>query len=115
MTHEKYYYALSEYFGNTVIGIFTDEPSLMGRGADERMKPWTVGFSEELEKAGVKPCDIAAMWYDIGEDTEQIRKRYTEAVYCRLSESFYKQLYNWCASHGIALVGHPSGLSLIHI
>ena len=107
LTHEKYYKALSEHFGNTVIGIFTDEPSVLGRGEDKRMKPWTVDFLRELEKAGVKPCDIAAMWYDVGEKTEEIRGHYKKAVDFRLEKSFYKQLYDWCEEHDIALVGHP--------
>ena len=106
-THEVYYKVLSEYFGNTVIGIFTDEPSVMGRGEDDRMHPWTTGFMEDLEKAGVMPCDIVAMWYDVGEETEQIRTRYRKAVYKRLENVFYKQLYIWCGEHNIALVGHP--------
>ena len=107
LTHEVYYKALSEYFGNTIIGIFTDEPSVLGRGEDKRMKPWTVDFFAELEKAGIKPPDIAAMWYDVGEETEKIRKRYAQAVNNRLTDSFYKQLSDWCEAHGIALVGHP--------
>ena len=107
LTHEAYYKTLSEYFGNTVIGIFTDEPSVLGRGEDKRMKPWTVDFSEELERVGIEPCDIVAMWYDVGEETEKIRKKYMEAVYHRLSKTFYKQLSDWCVSHGIALAGHP--------
>ncbi|MBQ3426934.1 MAG: hypothetical protein IJH37_07310 [Clostridia bacterium] len=107
LTHEKYYKVLSKYFGNTVIGIFTDEPSVMGRGKDERMRPWTPDFMDELEKTGVKPCDIIAMWYDVGEKTEGIRKSYAEAVHNRLTNSFYKQLFDWCEAHDIALVGHP--------
>ncbi|MBR0365608.1 MAG: hypothetical protein IJH94_02260, partial [Clostridia bacterium] len=107
LTHEVYYKALSKYFGNTVIGIFTDEPSVMGRGEDKRMKPWTTDFTDELEKTGVKPCDIIAMWYDVGEETEKIRKNYAAAVHNRLTNSFYKQLFDWCEAHDIALVGHP--------
>lgn len=107
LTHEVYYNALSEFFGNTIIGIFTDEPSVLGRGEDKRMQPWTVDFFEELEKTGIKPHDIAAMWYDVGEETEEIRKRYKKAVNNRLTDSFYKQLYDWCEAHNIELVGHP--------
>ena len=107
LTHEAYYKALEKYFGNTVIGIFTDEPSVLGRGEDKRMKPWTVDFLTELEKEGIKPCDIAAMWYDVGETTQSIRSKYAAAVNKRLTESFYKQLSDWCEAHNIALVGHP--------
>lgn len=107
LTHEVYYKALSKYFGNTVMGIFTDEPSVLGRGEDMRMKPWTADFAAELEKAGITPCDIPAMWYDVGEKTEQIRKDYAAAVHNRLTYSYYKQLYDWCEAHDIALVGHP--------
>ncbi|MGN0162041.1 MAG: hypothetical protein ACI4EA_00480 [Candidatus Ornithomonoglobus sp.] len=30
LTHEQYYRHLSEYFGNTIIGFFTDEPCILG-------------------------------------------------------------------------------------
>ena len=107
LTHEVYYKALSKYFGNTIIGIFTDEPSVLGRGEDKRMKAWTVDFLSDLEKTGITPCDIVAMWYDIGNRTEEIRKKYKMAVDKRLENCFYKQLFDWCETHGIALVGHP--------
>ena len=107
LTHEKYFEALSDYFGNTVMGIFTDEPSVLGRGEDPRMKPWTQGFSEDLQRVGITPPDMTAMWYDIGEETGSIRKKYAEAVAQRLSDSFYKKLYDWCEAHSIALSGHP--------
>ena len=44
LTHDKYYGALSEYFGNTVIAVFTDEPSLLGRCARRDVLPWTDDF-----------------------------------------------------------------------
>jgi hypothetical protein len=33
LTHEKYYAELSEYFGDTIIAFFTDEPNILGRNA----------------------------------------------------------------------------------
>ena len=107
-THEEYYKTLSKYFGNTVIGIFTDEPSVLGRGEDKRMQPWTIGFSKDLEKAGINPCEIPAMWYDVGEETPLIRKKYADAVRMKLTTTFYKQLYDWCEAHNITLAGHPA-------
>ena len=107
LTHERYYNALSKYFGNTVIGIFTDEPSVLGRGEDKRMNEWTIGFAQELKNVGVYSCDIVAMWYDVGEETAKIRKKYAKAVCNRLENSFYKPLFEWCNKHNIALVGHP--------
>ena len=52
LTHQKYYDALSEYFGNTVIGIFTDEPSLAGRCALPGLIPWTGDLLEDFKKLG---------------------------------------------------------------
>lgn len=31
LTHEAYYREVKEYFGSTIIGFFTDEPSILGR------------------------------------------------------------------------------------
>lgn len=107
LTHEKYYEVLSEYFGNTIIGIFVDEPCTMGREGDPRMKPWTWGFEEVLRDEGIELTELPALWYSIGDDTAAIRQKYASAVEKRLKESFYKQIYDWCTDHGIALVGHP--------
>ena len=49
LTHEAYYQQLNEYFGTTVIGMFTDEPNILGRCSKKGMIPWTKGFLEELK------------------------------------------------------------------
>lgn len=108
LTHEKYYEAVGEYFGNTVIAIFTDEPCVSGREGDERMKPWTKDFSQLLKKNNFRIEDIAALWYNIGDETDLIRKRYDNIVMRRLTESFYKQISDWCAAHAVSLAGHPA-------
>ena len=47
------------------------------------------------------------MWLDVGQDTQLKRKGYRKAVNKRLEMAYYKQLYEWCHKHNIALVGHP--------
>lgn len=107
LTHQRYYDVLAEYFGNTVIAIFTDEPSIMGREGDPRMKPWSDGFMQDFLAGGCRVEDLAALWYDIGEKTETIRKKYAKAVEKRLTETFYKRIHDWCEAHEINLAGHP--------
>ena len=53
LTHDAYYRELKEYFGNTIIGFFTDEPSILGRNV-EKMFPWTKGFAQLFTEAGGK-------------------------------------------------------------
>lgn len=107
LTHEKYYGAVSEYFGNTVIGIFTDEPCIMGREPNEGMQPWTDVFTDDISLSGLKKTELAALWYDIGENTQIVRKKYLEAVHNRLRKTFYEKIYDWCENHKIDLMGHP--------
>lgn len=51
LTHEAYYRELKEYFGNTIIGFFTDEPSILGRNVSG-MFPWTHDFATAFTAAG---------------------------------------------------------------
>ena len=52
-THEKYYAALAEFFGQTVIGFFTDEPSVTGRCAHlDGGIPWSYDMIEDFFEMG---------------------------------------------------------------
>ena len=115
-THERYYKELKEYFGNTIQAIFTDEPSIMGRGAKRGLKPWTDGLEEDFrQKKGYNILPLlTALWRDtlcvtkVGPRTASIRSDYEDVVAQRFNESFYEQLSDWCAAHKIALTGHPA-------
>lgn len=109
LTHERYYEALEPYFGKTIIGMFTDEPDIMGRGAIQGLIPWTPGFLEWYLELGNDIEDLLALWLDIGRETEAKRKSYRKAVYRRLEKAYYQPISNWCQQHGIALTGHPGG------
>ncbi len=107
ITHDRYYEVLGDYFGNTVIAMFTDEPSIMGREGDARMQPWTNGFLAYYLEKGGKVEDLPHFWLDIDETTPEIRNRYRRAYTTLLGEVYFKTISEWCSAHGIALAGHP--------
>lgn len=109
LTHDAYYEHLKEYFGNTVIGFFTDEPCALGRGGGD-FREWTPGLEKELEAAGGRMEELAALFPQKG---TQPCENPTVALYRRLikkklRETFYGKLSDWCRRHQIALMGHPA-------
>ena len=112
LTHDRYYEHLAEFFGTTIIAMFTDEPQVMGRNpvrpADPR--PFTPGLIEWLaERWGEDPRPwLPALWEDYGPGTAAFRRRFDAAIQQRLQEVFFAAQARWCAEHGIALTGHPA-------
>ncbi len=51
LTHDRYYEELKEYFGNTVIAFFTDEPCALGRNASA-YREWVPGWSGNFWQEG---------------------------------------------------------------
>jgi hypothetical protein len=108
LTHEAYYSVLKEYFGKTIIAMFTDEPNVLGRCVDtKKIKPWTVGFMDFYKNLGNQEFDLLALWFDIGKDSEPKRRAFKKAVNKKLEGSYYKQISDWCKAHNIMLTGHP--------
>lgn len=118
LTHDRYYEELKEYFGNTVIAFFTDEPSALGRNA-EHYRPWVPGLEKELEAAGGNVEDLALLFDHTRrkvagrEDITEPEENFTVQIYQRLikeklREIFYARLSGWCERHGISLMGHPA-------
>lgn len=112
LTHEKYYEKLSPYFGNTVIGFFTDEPSVTGRGGRlDGGISWTYGMLEEFMNAGGDLTNLTALLFET--DNNKLRREseyiYRQALRARLGSAYYAPLSDWCKKHGVALMGHPAG------
>ncbi|MBQ8952759.1 MAG: hypothetical protein IJ048_01465, partial [Clostridia bacterium] len=104
LTHEAYWRRLAPHFGKTIIGFFTDEPSILGRNAPRGMKPWTAGFDSVFTGAGGRLEDLAGLF--TGEENEGTRL-YHRLILERESRVYYESLSKWCQAHGIALMGHP--------
>lgn len=103
MTHDQYYEHLKEYFGNTVIAFFTDEPCALGRNAGG-YREWVDGMEEELIAGGGSLEELSALFEHKENNTTTL---YHKLIKKYLREIFYARLSNWCEAHGIALMGHP--------
>lgn len=105
LTHERYYTYLADYFGNTIMGFFTDEPNILGRNPKKDFFGWTSALTDEIIAAGGRLEDLAALF--TGKENKSTRI-YRAALIERLNEVYYRRLSQWCAGHGIALMGHPA-------
>ena len=111
LVYERFATEFGKYFGTTIIGIFTDEPSMLGRGAESGMLP---GNSDILSQVNsflgydFKPY-LNNLWYDDHPDSEKYRNDYFRTINICLEENYYKPLSEFCEKHGIALMGHPAG------
>ena len=107
LVYDRYAEAVGDYFGETVLGIFTDEPGPLGRCRERNVVPGTTGFLEHVNAFlgyDFTP-HLPALWYEDEPDAARHRANYVEAINHRLEETFYAQLHDWCTAHGVALAG----------
>ena len=111
LVYQRYYDEFGRHFGKTVKAIFTDEPSLLAKGAERGMVPGTTGILKHVNAfLGYDFTEhLPALWYKDEPDAELHRRNYNRALQARLEETFYRQISKWCDDHGIALTGHPMG------
>ncbi|MBK8883803.1 MAG: hypothetical protein IPN67_15925 [Bacteroidales bacterium] len=111
LVYETYAKEFGSYFGNTVIGIFTDEPSPLGRGSEKGIVPGNGALLPQINRIlgyDFTPF-LADLWYDDLPESGKHRTDYYRAVNICLEENFFRPLGNWCRDHSIALMGHPAG------
>jgi hypothetical protein len=104
ISYQPHYDHLKKYFGTILKITQYDEPALhMANG-----RTWTARFNEYFERAnGYNPMKYyPALWYDIGPDTAAIRNALWGFRARLYSESYVKQLDDWCRAHGIMFSGH---------
>ncbi len=103
LTHDRYYEHLKEYFGNTIIAFFTDEPCALGRNAGA-FREWVDGMEEKLIAEGGSLEELSGLFTCEENKTTVL---YHKLIKKYLREIFYARLSNWCEEHKIALMGHP--------
>ena len=108
-THEAYSQEVGNEFGETIPGIFTDEPnySVRGSSSQEMLIPWTDNLSQSFEQRyGYKISDhLFSLFFDEG-DYKKIRYHFWDLITDLFLESYSQQIYNWCQEHNLAYTGH---------
>ena len=108
LTHEVYYERLKEYFGDVIIGIFTDEVGVVydfDYGYDFARSittslPWTPELQQDF---GVEK--LIHLVAD-GPQAEATRRDYWQRVADLYRRSYHEPIGRWCEEHGIAYTGH---------
>ena len=100
---EEIYQAYYDKFGPTFDGFFTDEPQILrGDGF-----PWSFILEEEFTKRfGYSLVENLDLLFFDTEGCEIVRLDYWQLVTDLFSSAFFKQIYDWCDSHGYQLTGH---------
>lgn len=108
MTHAKYVQRFAKYFGNTVDGIFTDEPSMTIHTLGPNAVPYTptlppeFGWRHGYELYKVLP----AVFADAGERTAQLRCDFYDTLAHIYQEAYFKQIYDYCEPLRLNTIGH---------
>jgi hypothetical protein len=111
LVYERYAQEFGGQFGKSILGIFTDEPSPMGRGPARGLVPGSVRTLQQVNR--ILGYDftphLADLWYADRPESARRRSEYQRAIHACFEENYYRQLSEWCGRHGIALMGHPGG------
>ena len=117
---DRYAEAIGDRFGETVPGIFTDEPCLLAwhQGHtcyrvhhDGRLAVWSEALEErlreELERREFSLEELVlSVFYELGEEGRELRELYRRCVAELYVESFFKPYSEWCRRHNLKLTGH---------
>ena len=110
LVYDRYAKEFGRYFGTTIPGIFTDEPSPLGRSSARGVVPGNASLLPQIKKIlgyDITPF-LADLWYNDNPDSKKHQSDYNRAINICLEENYYQRLGNWCRNHGIALMGHPA-------
>lgn len=103
-TYDKYKERLQPYFGNTIPGIFIDEPKYYSNPL-----PWTDALPQRFkERYGYEIDNALCALFTPGEDARPMRKDFWELTQDTFMQTFPKQVRKWCEDSNLQLIGHCS-------
>lgn len=119
LTHQVYREAAGEYFGNTVPGIFTDEPQFAPKETLDfafQQKDLFLSWTDRLpllyrERYGEDLLDRLPelLWELPGGRLSSARWRFQNLLTDLFVQAYCGQVGKWCRENGIMLTGHLMG------
>ncbi|MBQ4088820.1 MAG: hypothetical protein IJC56_02940 [Clostridia bacterium] len=113
--YEKHWAHYAKYFGNLILGFFSDEPAVgnvAGFNFDERVGYKNMPLPWAPEMPGLLGEDFAKttgyLWFDGADEEKTVAARlnYMEAATKLISKNFSDRLGKWCEAHGVMYIGH---------
>ena len=113
VTHEEYKKRCGEHFGKSVPGIFTDEPAYSMWGYYH----WpTLAWTKKLpaifkRRYGYDLLDhLPELFFDVdGKTISQPRYHYYDCITGLFTDSFARQIGDWCENNNMLFTGHVQG------
>lgn len=108
--YKPHYERFSEYFGNTFLGFFSDEPSFLnntknGLAADTGEAFAHYPWNDRLKKK-IDMKTLAGLWFDIEGISEKVRYDYMDVITKEYQKNFCEKIGGWCKNHGVLYIGH---------
>ncbi len=99
---ETIYKPYYDRFRGEITGIFTDEPQVSRNGI-----PWSFVLPDEYKKAYGEDLlpRLIELFKPVG-DYETTRFRFWKLITNLFTNSFVKQIYEWCEAHDMKFTGH---------
>ncbi|MBQ9544588.1 MAG: hypothetical protein IJV00_05635 [Clostridia bacterium] len=116
--YQPHYDHFKEYFGNTLVGFFSDEPgfnqeigSYFCSIGKAKLLPYCDSLIPEIAaKLGVGEDEVwrlaPGLWWNVGEKTAAVRVAYMDVVTRMYAENFTEKLAGWSNAHGVMYIGH---------
>lgn len=115
--YDKHYDNLKEYFGNTLVGFFSDEPSFKNNhnqsgtvmGVTYTYFPWHKSVAQHFEKLygenGMR--NLLPLWFEFRDlPYQEYRIAYMDYITNAYAKNFTAMLADWCHNHGVEYIGH---------
>jgi len=108
--YQPHYDRFSEYFGNTFLGFFSDEPSFLNNTANGFSfnmgtpfvhYPWNNKLKDMIDIR----C-LAGLWFEIEGISEEMRYFFMDTITKEYQKNFVDKLGDWCREHEIMYIGH---------
>lgn len=110
--YEPHYQRYKEYFGNTIVGFFSDEPrfgnvkgSEASIGRMEMPLPWNEDVEEECKARGIFD-KLFLLFHGEVEEKYHVSYEFMDIVTTLYSNNFSKVIGNYCIGKNIDYVGH---------
>ncbi len=120
--YETHWAHFSNYFGNTLAGFFSDEPSFDANhigpwgqdpgfydrtvGQPGVALPWDPAVAVRLGAACSVSASLPLLWYPLAGKHPDARLAYMDAVTDLWRTCFSRQVGDWCREHGVQYIGH---------